>query len=377
MVPQNDFEIIADQARLDRVVQEISRETRIGMDIESNGFFRYPERICLIQIVAGGRVYVIDPLAIGNLTTLGAVLANENMEVVLHSGDHDIRSLDRDWGLRIRTLFDTSLAAAFMGMERLGLATVLQEVLDVTITKDKHIQRSDWTSRPLNTKMLEYAISDVRHLLPLRDALRKRIDTLGRTAWVAEECARLTNVRHEPPDPEMAVFGVKGSHKLDGRGLAILKSLLEYRERHALRLGRPHFRVIANTVLLTLAANPDCELRDVRGLGPFAHESLGSGLRKAIKRGTAIPPLRRPSRPSRPDLSRAERTAADERLARLKAWRLEQGKRLSLDPALLWPMSSLQRLSLLPRDVGAEMLAPEIRLWQRKEFQESLLQVLA
>ena len=356
---------------------QVSKEPIVGFDLESNGFFRYPERICLIQLFASQRIYLIDPLAIDDMSPLGKVLAKSSVETVLHSGDHDIRSLDRDWGFRVGNLFDTSIAAAFVGSERLGLASTLQDFMGLTIPKAKNIQRSDWSVRPLSDAALSYAAGDVRHLFALRDTLVERLRALNRLHWVREECDRLAEIRYNPPDPELAVFSVKGSRDLDGRGLAILKALMQYRERHALRLGRPHFRVIPDAALLSLAAEPKADLYKVRGLGMFGRGRLARGIRDAIKRGKAAEPLRRPRQPRGRRLSRADRKAANERLDRLKAWRAEHGKRLSLVPSLLWPTASLQRLASFPDDPETEPEAPEIRQWQREEFEDSLRRLLA
>ncbi len=372
-----DYEVVTDGERLSGIMRRISRELRIGFDLESNGFFRYPERICLIQLWAAGRAYLVDPIAIGDMSPLGEVLASPSVETVLHSGDHDIRSLDRDWGFRVGNLFDTSIAAAFVGSERLGLASTLQDYLNVTIPKEKSIQRSDWSIRPLSDAALAYAAGDVLHLFGLRDRLADQLRTLGRTSWVKEECDRLSEIRYHAPDPEMAVFSVKGSRDLDGRGLAILRALMGFRERHALRLGRPHFRVIHDAVLVSLAAEPDSDLREVRGLGMFGRGRLASGVRDAIKLGRAEEPLVRPRQPRGRRLSRAERARASQRLDKLKAWRSEHAKRLSLAVGLLWPMVSLQRLASFPNDLETELEAPEIRQWQREEFEDSLRSLLA
>ena len=353
-------------------MEQISREARIGFDLESNGFFRYPERICLIQLFASGRVYLIDPLGIDDMSPLGEVLSNPAVETVLHSGDHDIRSLDRDWEFHVGNLFDTSIAAAFVGSERLGLASTLQDFLEVTIPKEKSIQRSDWSIRPLSDAALTYAAGDVRHLFDLRDKLVQRLSALNRLHWFREECDRLANIRYNPSDPELAVFAVKGSRDLDGRGLAILKALMEFRERHALRLGRPHFRVIPDMALVTLAAEPKSDLREVRGLGMFARGRLAGGLRDAIKKGRVAEPLQRPRQPRGRRLTRAERAKVGQRLDKLRAWRTEHAKRLSLAVGLLWPMASMQRLASFPGDLETELEAPEIRRWQREEFEDSL-----
>ncbi len=357
-------------------MERVSRERRIGFDLESNGFFRYPECICLIQFFASRRIYLIDPLAIEDMSPLGEVLANPGVETVLHSGDHDIRSLDRDWGFHVGNLFDTSIAAAFVGSERLGLASTLQDFLDVTIPKEKSIQRSDWSIRPLSDTALAYAAGDVRHLFDLQDRLVERLQELGRMQWVREECDRLAAIRFNPPDPEMAVFAVKGSRDLDGRGLAILKALMEYRERHALRLGRPHFRVIPDAALVSLSADPNADLREVRGLGMFSRGRLASGIRDAIKKGMAAQPLQRPRLPRGRRLSRPERAKVSSRLDKLRAWRTEHAKQLSLAVGLLWPMASLQRIASAPDDLESELEAPAIRRWQRKEFEESLRELV-
>ena len=353
-------------------------EPRIAFDLESNGFFRYPERICLVQIAIPGRVFIVDPLALDDMTPLGNVLSDERVEVILHSGDHDIRSLDRDWSFRVTSLFDTSIAAAFTGIERLGLASVLESSLGVSITKDKNLQRSDWTLRPLKAKSLRYASDDVHHLLEMTDTLKKKLSDLGRIEWVMEESERISAIRYQQPDPDTAVFRVKGSRELNARALAVLKSLVAYREIHTMRVGRPHFRVIPDMALVSLAANPDSNLNRVRGLGRFARGKLASELRDAIRRGQDADPLRRPiERRRRVNLSKAQMAVASKRLDVLKKWRTAKGNALSLDPALVWPMASLKSIATSTQDLETEIRAPTIRRWQRKEFESSIRQALA
>jgi len=373
----DEYELVADEAGFREAMSKTSRARRIGLDLESNGFFRYPEQVCLVQISTSHDVFVIDPLALEDMKPLGDVLARKRVETVLHAGSHDVLSLDRDWGMRIENLYDTNIAAAFVGMSRLGLANVLEEELGVDIPKEKRIQRSDWSNRPLSRRALDYAANDVRYLHELREALGKKLRKLGREDWVKEECQRLSETRYEAPDLEMAVFNVKGWRSLDDRGLAILKSLVEYREDHAVRMGRPHFRVIPDMALISLAEKPNSDFRRVRGLGHFARGSLSRGIRKAISEGKSAMPPKRPVQPRQPRIPRGQREAISRRLAKLKQWRIAQGKQLSLDPALLWPMKSLQRIARSPDKLESEMHDPEVRRWQRKEFGKSLRQALA
>ena len=216
--------VLTSAAGLAEAVRHAYGHPRVAVDIESNGFHRYPEHICLVQLAVDESVYIVDPLAIDDMSPLGQLLADDRVEKVMHSADYDLRSLDRDWGFHTAALFDTSIAAAFLGSARLGLAAVLEEHLGVEVTKTKSMQRSDWTRRPLSGESLEYAADDVRHLAALRDELAANLAKLSRLGWVQEECARLSRVRSQPPDPEWAFLSVKGRSALDARGLAVLRS---------------------------------------------------------------------------------------------------------------------------------------------------------
>lgn len=367
-----DYELVDDDAGLRQAVASMVGQPRIGFDLESNGFFRYPERVCLIQVSTPDRVFVIDPLTIEDMSPMGKTLASGATETILHAGSHDVTSLDRDWGFHIDRMFDTHIAAGFVGMTKRGLAPMLEETLGVNIPKDKKIQRSDWTKRPLSAKALEYAAADVRYLLDARVEMDGRLRRLGRMTWVIEESRRLSETRYEAPDPDMAVFNVKGSGKLDRRGLAILKELVEYREDLAVTVGKPHFRIMPDMALVSLASDPKQDLGKVRGLGRHARGRSASELRKAIKRGESADPPVRPAQPRSRRQPRGHGAGYDKRLAALKRWRIAHGKRLSLDPALLWPMRSMQRIARAPDNLENELQEPEVRNWQRREFEESL-----
>ena len=155
--------------------------------------------MCLVQLAVAGSIYLIDPLAIEDISPLGELLAAPSVLKIFHSADYDIRSLDRDWSFPVLALYDTSIAAAFIGHRSLGLATLLKECLDVEIPKSKKLQRADWTNRPIAPELREYAASDVRHLGQLATLFRQRLDELGRTEWVKEECDRLSKVRYNAP----------------------------------------------------------------------------------------------------------------------------------------------------------------------------------
>ena len=141
-------ELVNTGPHLSEVVDRISRAPRVAVDIESNGFFRYHERVCLVQLAAYETAFLVDPLAIDDIQPLGDLLGDQSVEKVFHGADYDLRSLDRDWGFRVNNLFDTGIAAAFVGSTRLGLQSVVQEYLGIELAKPIELQRSDWTLRP-------------------------------------------------------------------------------------------------------------------------------------------------------------------------------------------------------------------------------------
>ena len=120
-------DLIVTDTGLSEAVNQMSRAMQVAVDIESNGFFRYRERVCLIQLATAHAVYLVDPLAVGDLRPLGGLFNDRSVEMVFHDADYDLRSLDRDWGFRVNNLFDTQIAAAFAGSTQLGLQAVVQE----------------------------------------------------------------------------------------------------------------------------------------------------------------------------------------------------------------------------------------------------------
>lgn len=366
--PPLTVEIVSQYAQLDAVARTMAREPAIALDTESNSFHHYPEQLCLIQIATRRQVYVIDTIAVKELAPLEDVLANDSIKKVVHGADYDIRSLDRHCGFRIRNLYDTNVAARFAGLARVNLAALIEDLLGVAILKSKRLQRANWGRRPLPAEALDYAAADVRYLLALGETLDQRLQTLERMGWVAEECARLEEVRYTAPDLETAYLSVKGATNLDGRGLAILRSLFLFREREARRQQRPPFFVVPDAALVSVAASPQTDLSQVPGIGQAGLQRFGRGLQQALRDGLAAPPVRKSS----PDNTERVGPAQLERLGRLKAWRASLGASLSLDPSLLWPMASLERLAKAPDTFVRELASERIRRWQSDSFASSL-----
>lgn len=364
---------------LHKIVKDAASNKYISIDIEGNGFFRYPEFVCLIQLCVGEDIYLVDPLAIEDISSLGIVFADQKILKILHAGDYDIRSLNRDYGFSFTNVFDTSLAAGLLGSKKLGLDSVLKEYIDADVTKDKKLQRSDWTVRPLSKAARKYAADDVKYLFPAMQVMREKLENLNRISWLAEECERLQSVTFNAKDEDTAFLDVKGSKSLDGQALSVLQALYSIREDEAIGRDRPPFKIVGDSVLVAIATKPQADYSEIKGIGAWGRSSVSKRIRKIAVEALDKPPIERPRGKSirRNNMSNKERERANVRLKELKEWRKSLGDAISVDPSLLWPTNSLNRLSRDLSSFEEEISEPEVRKWQVMEFGSRLKEKLA
>ncbi len=184
---------VRSDAELAAVVAELRAGPLVAVDTEAASFHKYVDRVYLVQLSSRTRTAIVDPLAVGNLSPIGALLVDPAVEKVFHDADYDLRILDRDYGFRAVRLFDTRIAAQLLGEPAIGLGSLLEKHLGIKLSKTH--QKADWSQRPLPPAMLAYAADDTRHLPRLRDLLHEQLVSRGRIAWVQEECKRLEELR--------------------------------------------------------------------------------------------------------------------------------------------------------------------------------------
>src|SRR6266480_7465819 len=191
MPPANteSAEYLDQPAEVNRFLDQIADVTELALDTEGASFHRFLDRIYLLQISTRERSAIIDPLPIGSPAKLGQLLQSNDVEVVFHDADYDLRLLHQDYGWHVTNIFDTRVASQLLGIKSFGLAALLDQYFDVKL--DKKHQRADWSMRPLTPDMLEYAAQDTRFLLQLRDHLHAQLEKKGRLHWAQEEISRL------------------------------------------------------------------------------------------------------------------------------------------------------------------------------------------
>jgi ribonuclease D len=360
-----EYRTIADAAGLAELVGSLRGEPLLGVDTEAAGYHRYFDRMSLVQVSTRAGNVLIDPLAVEDLSPLRELFEDPSVEKVFHDADYDLRILDRDAGLRIRGLFDTQLAAAFLGERQLGLGNVVESYLGLTLPKE--FQRADWAERPLSPGMLEYAATDTAHLPELRDRLRDALVERGRLHWAGEEFERREATRwSEPEDGKEAFMRIKGARDLAPRGLAILRELHAWRESVARERDQATFRILSNQALLELSAAPRAsvdELPQVTGISQGLAQRRGRDILEAVRRGQAVPEEALPRWPRGQRFERDPELEA--RVELLRGARARVAERLGLDAGFLMSRSALEEIGRAePRSPEELERVPGIRRWQ-------------
>ena len=350
---------------------------RLGIDTEFMGEGRYQPLLCLIQIAVDGEngesdVHLIDPLTEDfDHEPLADVLADPEVEIVLHAARQDVALLKRDWGQPVRNVFDTQVAAGFAGMRaQLGYEPLLKATLGISVQKSASFTR--WSERPLTPEQLDYAAADVVHLLAIASSLQEKLESLGRLDWAREECRSFETV-DDSRDIDRLFDKLPRVNSLDPGQRAVARELVIWREDAAREADRPASGVLHDAALVELAKRrPKSQdrLRQIRGISEPTLHRRGKSLLEAIERGRSMPPIpgendRQP--PSDP--LDAQIIPLCESLVRVRA--LEAGMAYEL----IASRSDLQRIISGVR-AGSEPEVRTLRGWRRELVGNELLELL-
>jgi ribonuclease D len=329
-------------SQLEKMLADLAMQSRVAVDTESNSLHAYREQVCLIQFSTRKRDYVVDPLALNDLRSLGPIFSNSKIEKIFHAAEYDLICLRRDFGFQFSNLFDTMHAARILGYQFVGLDNLLAEKFQFEI--DKRHQKADWAMRPLTPAQLDYARLDTHFLFDLRDVLEAELKEQNRLLIAHEDFARACKVDL----PEEKVNGSAWKRfsmrkDITPRELTILSELCISRDRIAERMNRPVFKVISDSLLLDIARNLPEKDVDLAGLGlsPKQIRFWGSEILDAVKRGNVAPLVER-EQMKRPN------DAMLKRLQKLKNWRKKVAEQLAVESDIVLPKVYLNRLAEQP-----------------------------
>lgn len=347
----------------------------VAVDTESNSLHAYRERVCLIQFSTPEADFIVDPIALPDLSPLAPVFANPTQEKILHAAENDLFSLSRDFAFAFVNIFDTMTAARTMGWSQVGLAAILDTHFGVTL--NKKYQRADWGRRPLSGEMLDYARFDTHFLPALRERQFQALTESGYWPEAHEEFARLARIRVAPadtaPDP-MAFWRVKGAFDLPAQQAAVLQALFTWREAQAERIDQPPFKVMGEPALLALARHAPVrvdEMQRVAGLAPSQVQRYGRDLVRVMERGLQAPP------PAKPQVDRDPDDVRD-RYERLHTWRKTRARARGVESDVILPRTALRDLARRPpRSPDDLAQVTDLGPWRRETYGAELLALLS
>ncbi|MCB9665648.1 MAG: HRDC domain-containing protein [Alphaproteobacteria bacterium] len=371
-----------------QLAERLAASPIVGVDTESDSMYSYREKVCLIQFTDAHGDVILDPLAVDSLDPLEPVFSDPGICKIFHGADYDLVCMKRDFGFQTRNLFDTLVAAEFLGMERKGLADLIDRFFGFPI--DKQYQRHDWSRRPLEPEHLDYARGDTHFLPALREILLRRLHKAGRFPHHAEECLLLESKEWpERPFDRDGWQRIRGSKELDTTAQRVLRQLYLYRDAQARKLDRPAFKVIGDQILLQVARKRPQDKGELDRLlsGKNALKRRhADGLVRAVRDGLAdADPLPGPGsrRPQDDDDDEAAPARLRGRNAErvqeaLKAWRnrLVNSSRL-YSPYSLASNADLKAISRArPFDLAELRQVPGIRDWQVRDHGDAILAIL-
>jgi ribonuclease D len=346
---------------------------RLGLDTEFMPEGRYKPLLCLVQVVVETDVWVLDPLAGFDPSPLAPVLADPEVEIVVHAGRQDVAILRREWGTDVTNVFDTQVAAGFAGFSaQAGYSGLLHDVLRIRLAKTASFTR--WDARPLTEEQLRYARGDVEHLLPLADEIQARLEPRGRLGWAREECRAVAQASDER-DPEEVWRRLPRAASLDPRERAVARELGAWRERTAAREDRPVGAVVRDPTVVELAKRQPAgrrELSQIRGVNPDVVRRRGDDIIAAIQRGKAAQPIR---------LDEGERLATESQdgpvIALAEALVRARAQEAGLAYELIAARADLAPIVVTARRGDAEPDVRTLRGWRRELVGAELLELLA
>lgn len=326
----------------------------------------------LIQVGDGEQAYLIDPLAITDWAPMVALLEDPQVIKVLHSCSEDLEVFHQLCGAVPKPLFDTQLAAAYLGMDfSMGYSRLVNALLGIELAKDE--TRSDWLQRPLSATQLQYAADDAIHLADIYKELAPRIEQAGFTAWLLSDTAEQSAVVGLQQDPDQAYRSIKQAWRLRSDQLAVLQRLAAWRERESRARNQARNRLLRETTMVPLAQRQPDSLQDlarIEDMHPRSVRQDGQQILELIRQGKAVPQDQWPAR-----LPEPLPADANKMLKALRKVGQAHATRLGIAPEIMLRKKVLEAMVRTGYPGGPYQLPDELVSWRRQLMGEQLLQV--
>jgi ribonuclease D len=357
--------IVTTSAQLAQRATQLESAASLGLDTEFLRERTYRAELCLLQLSSPSDALCVDPLALSDLTPLARLLTSPSTVKVMHASRQDLEVLLPAVGL-VRPVFDTQIAAALTGLPaQIGYADLVRRLLGHDLAKSH--TRTDWSRRPLSPEQIEYALDDVRYLLPLKSQLEEQLDQLNRRTWLAEELAELGDVAAIVTEPEEAWLRIKGLRGLDPGRVRLARALGAWRERRAAERNRPRGWILEDgtlrDIVMRVPRSTDA-LASIADLSPNLIKHCGEEILECVRAAGIPEPAPAVEMRQRPDPAKAAL------LRTLGSLNQTIAGELGLSPEVLATRRDLEQLAEGRRDVAV------LRGWRRSVVGERMLAAL-
>jgi ribonuclease D len=366
--------MISTQEDLNRLADKLRDEKAIAVDTEFHGERRYWPDLFLIQIADSSGPVAIDPLQIDDLSPLGTLFESESPIKVIHSARNDIDVLMHHLGVEFASVFDTQLAAAFLGHDRQTALFKLVKA-ECGIYPKKGHTLSDWSLRPLADNQIEYALDDVRYLLEIYLNQIKKLEARGRLGWYLEEAKSLTDPSTYNNAVHKLFRKVRSTAKVRNNRLHILWALIKWRENVARQVNKPRNFIVRDHILGAITAITPISksaLSRVRGISSGFISKWGDEILKVIADSENSPDEGIPEIPryhSKPGVSA--------RTDILRIFLKQESCRLDISPELLLSKDLINSLAKNPPDNEQELYSLlELSGWRKEALGDDLVSLL-
>ncbi len=371
--PLPDPILIARPAALDRLARMLRQEPVIAVDSESNSLYAYQEQVCLIQFSTPEFDYLVDPLALLDLTSLAPIFADPQIKKVFHAAEYDVICMRRDFGFEFANIFDTMLAARILGRDEVGLGSILESEFGVTL--DKRFQRANWGRRPIPPELMAYAQLDTHYLIPLHERLQKELEEKAFWPLACEDFQRVTLANGRTTEKRGEdCWRINGARDLTPQHAAVLQELCRYRQQAARYANRPLFKILGDRTLVAIAERCPSRLHEfdeIPGMTAGQIERHGEELLAAVRRGLQAQPIY-------PHYNRRPEEKFMNRLEALRNWRKSTAQKMKVPSDVVLPRDLMVVLAEAnPRNPGGLAEIMQSVPWRLEHFGEQILGVLA
>jgi ribonuclease D len=322
--------VVSDTATLARVVERFGAADRYAIDTEFHRERSYYPKLALVQLADNQGTVIIDPLAV-DASPLAEVMAGPGLAVA-HAAEQDLEVMELACGAIPSRLFDTQVAAGFLGLSTPSLASLVERVVGERLPKASRL--ADWLRRPLTDEQVRYAGADVDHLLTLAAELEERLGEVGRIEWARQECELLRMRRRGPAPVEEAWLRLRDCRSLRGPARGVAQEVAAWREQTAALRDRPVRSVLSDLAVLSIAQQPprdEHQLRQRRGVdGRHLGGEATERILAAVERGQTLPATE-VRVPPHSGVDAALRPA----VTLVSAWLSQLGRDLAIAPATL------------------------------------------